>query len=389
MSNSSESWIVVGAGLCGLAACLELERQGHSCLLLEETSQIGGKLKTELVGGQYLLDHGFQVLLPAYTELRRVIDLDTLDLKYFKAGAMVRVGTDWIRISDPLRDPSLILETIFSDIGTLKDKLLVLKLQLSVLSRTNDQFFEQSLGSTLDYLKEFGFSQGMIDKFWGPFFSGIFLESELQTEATFFRFLFKMFSQSPVALPANGVGQLPKALFSKLRRTELRLNTSVKSVNGQETVLTDGTRLRGPVIDTRSTVAKSWGSVTTLYFAAKTSPIRGPWLMLSAKSNGTLVNHVAVLTEVSKQYAANGDALISVNLLRANMSEQDFLQVKRELKDMFGEQTLSWRFLKAFEIPKALPLYLSVPGSQEKLHTPSQQGALLRGRHLVERRQGM
>src|SRR5262245_33236092 len=39
--------VVVGAGLAGLCAALELERRGHSCTILEaETTHIGGRVRT-------------------------------------------------------------------------------------------------------------------------------------------------------------------------------------------------------------------------------------------------------------------------------------------------------------------------------------------------------
>ena len=90
------TWIVIGAGLCGLAACQELEKRGHSCRLLEEQSVIGGKLKTEVFENNYLLDAGFQVLLPAYSELRSGVDLNSLDLRYFDAGSLIRIGKNWV-----------------------------------------------------------------------------------------------------------------------------------------------------------------------------------------------------------------------------------------------------------------------------------------------------
>jgi protoporphyrinogen oxidase len=383
-TNQAEPYIVVGAGLSGLAACLELERRGHSCLLLESTSEIGGKLKTEVFEDKYLLDHGFQVLLPSYSELRRVVDLDKLKLQYFNAGAMIRIGRKWTKISDPLRNPTLLLETLFSTVGNFKDKLLVLKLRLAVLSVTEEDLLQTPLASSIDFLKSFGFSSDMIENFWNPFFSGIFLESELKTEASFFKFLFKMFAQSPVALPAKGVGHLPAALFSKLKATELRLNTQVKCLENEGVVLENGSRLKGKVIDARPAPSQSWGSVSTLYFSAETSPIKGPWLMLNSKRNKFLVNHVAVVSEVSRDYASQGDALISVNVIRPLLSEQDFAQVNTELKEMYGVQTQTWRFLKSFEIPRALPLYHSLPMEFERQDTPSQQGALLKGRRRVE-----
>jgi hypothetical protein len=382
-SQSQTPWIVIGAGLCGLATCLELEKRGRTCVLVEATAQIGGKLKTEIFEDRYLLDHGFQVLLPAYSELRKNVDLKALNLKYFNAGAMIRIDQDWTQISDPLRNPLSIFKTLFSKIGNFYDKLLVIKLRLSVLSQKDDLFFEKPIGTSRDYLQKFGFSLDMIENFWTPFFSGIFLESELKTEASLLRFLFKMFSQSPVALPEKGICELPNLMFSNLKRTELRLNSVVTDIQQNKIFLRDNTVLEGHIIDTRPLVTANWGSVTTLYFAADTSPISGPWLILNSKKNKCMVNHVAVLSEVSKHYASRGDALISVNLIVPNYSSQDFARVIAELTEMFGIQVKTWRFLKSFEISQALPLYLSIPENSKRLNTPSQQGAFVRARQLI------
>jgi hypothetical protein len=34
-----------------------------------------------------------------------------------------------------------------------------------------------------DYLRDFGFSESMIDRFFRPFFGGVFLEKDLRTSA--------------------------------------------------------------------------------------------------------------------------------------------------------------------------------------------------------------
>jgi hypothetical protein len=245
-------------------------------------------------------------------------------------------------------------------------------------------FFNEPLGSSFDYLKSFGFSSKMIEHFWKPFFSGIFLEPDLKTEAAYFRFLFKMFSLSPVAVPANGMGELPKSLFAKLKNTKLRLNTEVLEVSSGQVRLANGELVQGTVIDTRPNLNCEWGSVSTLYFAADKSPVSGPWLVLNSKSNNRFVNHVAVMSEVSRSYAPKGDALISVNLILPKLTEALLLKVRSELVEMFGAQVNGWRFLKSFEIPKALPLYLTLPNGELRFATPSQQGSFLRAKQLLQ-----
>lgn len=382
-SQVSQPWIILGAGLAGLTAALEIEKKGHSCLILEQSSEIGGKLQTEIFEGCYRLDHGFQVLLPSYPELKATIDLSELNLKYFEAGAIIHTAEHVLKIGDPLRNPGLLFETLFSKVGSLKDKALVMKLRLSVLRQSEERIFQRPLGSSLDFLRSFGFSEAMIDNFWRPFFSGVFLENELATEATFLKFLYKMFSLSPVAVPSLGIAQLPQKMAAKLRQTEVKLNSRVEKVEPHRVVLSSGEVFRGRIVDARPTESKMWGTVTTLYFAAEKSPVQGPWLVLPRKHKKSRINHLAVMSEVSSDYATKGDALISVNILQPMLGSSDLAKVQDELLDLFGAQARSWRFLKHFEIPQALPLYLTLPQGPERFFTPSQHGAIKRGKQLV------
>ena len=54
--------IIIGAGVSGLVAAIELEKAGFTPLILEATDCIGGRLKSDLES-ELPLDHGFQVYL--------------------------------------------------------------------------------------------------------------------------------------------------------------------------------------------------------------------------------------------------------------------------------------------------------------------------------------
>lgn len=383
MSVENMPIIIVGAGLSGLAAALELESQNKTCLIIEQNAKVGGKVQTDFVEDSYFLDHGFQVFLPAYPALKKWLPLLNLQLKPFKAGAILNVQGNLTRVGDPLRHPETFFETAFKNYGTLKDKLLILKLKNEVLNKTAENLLNSSQQSSLDYLIQYGFSEKMISNFWFPFFSGIFLETQLQTRAGFLLFLYKMFSENPVAVPAQGVGELPQKMAALLKKTEIIFNTEVIEVKADEVVLKNNKKIQGArVIDTRPT-QKSWGSVTTLYYAAPVSPIDGAWLYLNSKANKYLVNHVAVMTEVSKAYTTKNDSLISVNVIQGSVSNSEQQKINNELFEMFGSQTEHWKFIKSYSIPQALPLYLQSNPSAQLSETPSQQGAFDRGALLA------
>jgi len=70
MSSNSDV-LIIGGGLAGLCCALRLHQRGLSFQVLEASDGVGGRVRTDRVEG-FLLDRGFQVLLTAYPEARRV-----------------------------------------------------------------------------------------------------------------------------------------------------------------------------------------------------------------------------------------------------------------------------------------------------------------------------
>ena len=80
--------LIVGGGVAGLTAAIELEKAGHSTTILERSDRIGGRVKTDVVNG-LPLDHGFQVMLTQYPAVKRYLNSTALDLKLFSPGALI------------------------------------------------------------------------------------------------------------------------------------------------------------------------------------------------------------------------------------------------------------------------------------------------------------
>ncbi len=95
---------IIGAGLAGLSCALSLEAAGLSVTLLEASDAPGGRVRTDLVDG-FRLDRGFQVMLTAYPEAKRLLDYRALQLKPFEPGALVWHGGKFHRFADPFRNP--------------------------------------------------------------------------------------------------------------------------------------------------------------------------------------------------------------------------------------------------------------------------------------------
>lgn len=110
--------LIVGAGLAGLSCARRLAALGIPYQILEASDAVGGRVRTDHVEG-FLLDRGFQVLLTAYPEARRVLDYTSLDLRSFYPGALVRFNGRFHRVADPWRRPIDAVTHVFSPIGTL------------------------------------------------------------------------------------------------------------------------------------------------------------------------------------------------------------------------------------------------------------------------------
>ena len=174
---------IIGAGLSGLA-CARLLQKDFEVHVFDELPEVGGRVYTDHQDG-YLLDRGFQVYLPGYQEGKDVFDYKSLHFKKFSPGARIRINGKFYEVGDPLRDPAQFFSTLTAPIGSFVDKLKILQLKISKPSHDGLK--------TIDYLHEMGFSEDIIENFFRPFFSGIFLERELSTPAHFFQYLYKIF----------------------------------------------------------------------------------------------------------------------------------------------------------------------------------------------------
>ncbi len=205
--------LVVGAGVSGLVAAVELKRRGFSVQLLEASDGVGGRVRTDLVDG-FLLDRGFQVLLTAYPEARRCLNFAALELREFEPGAIVRQGGRFHTISDPMRRPRDVIASVISPVGTANDKLLIARLTGELLGSEIDQVLSAPETTTLAALRQYGFSDRIIERFFRPFLGGIFLDPELATSSRMFRFVYRMFAQGVAAIPNRGMQRYPSTTGS-------------------------------------------------------------------------------------------------------------------------------------------------------------------------------
>ena len=361
--KTKDDVLIIGAGLAGLCCALRLQNEGVSYKLLEGSSSIGGRIKTDEVDG-FLLDRGFQILLSAYPEAREILDYDLLELKAFLPGARVRHDGKFHELTDPWRRPDKALQTMLSPVGTISDKFKMLLLHQGLRA---SEGVEASNPTTMEALRRFGFSESMITEFFRPFFSGIFLEPDLDTHVRMFDFVFKMLSAGDNVLPAQGMQAIPNQIASKLNAENIKLHHNVAGIDGSTVLLSTGESITGRVVVIatdepharkllRKEPAQLFRSQTCIYLSADKAPTDDPILFLNGEMDG-MVNNFCVPSNVCPSYAPPGKALLSASVVGIpDMSETMLLKsVLEQLHGWFGEQVSDWNYLRSYRIKYALP----------------------------------
>ncbi len=350
--------VIIGAGVSGLVAAINLEEHGFQPVIYDQNDRVGGRIQTDYIDG-YRLDKGFQILLPNYPAVKKYLDLDLLNLKYFSAGAMV-FKKDFIgKIGNPSLDLELLVPTIFSKLASLSDKFKIFKLTRQLRNKSFEDIFNDSNKTTMQYLKDYGFSDEVIHNFFKPFYAGIFLEADLKTSSRMFEFTFKLFSQTKAAIPQKGMQAIPNQLSNKLKKTTFHFNTKVKAVQDNYILLDNEHKVEfdfavittdpSHFLSNMKNQEQIWKRVDNLYFRVETRMISTPMIGLLAEKD-TLTNNF--------HYTQNGSAerqVLSVSVVKKHdlSSEELANKVKEELEHYCGIEVK--RLLKHYKLNKALP----------------------------------
>ena len=164
-----------------------------------------------------------------------------------------------------------------------KIKILQLKLSLNKYEIQNDQSNEVS---TIEFLENYGFSDKIINNFFRPFFSGIFLETELNTSSKFFKYVFSNFNKGLATVPQNGMQEIPDDLSSKLNPSRLQLNSEVVKINNDNIIeLKTGDRIgyNHLVLTNESSMLVEdcqfeYNPTSTIYFSSNLRVIDGSYI---------------------------------------------------------------------------------------------------------------
>jgi len=380
MSYNSDV-LIIGGGLAGLCCALRLHQSGLSFQVLEASDGVGGRVRTDKVEG-FLFDRGFQVLLTAYPEARRVLDYDALNLRPFYSGALIRYTGRFHRFADPWRYPIDGIKGLFSPIGSVSDKLRVRKLRQQVLTGSLQDLYNRPETTTLQALRNTGFSENMIDCFFRPFIGGVFFDSNLGVSSRMFEFGFRMFSMGDTALPSKGMGAIPDQVAARLPAGTVRTRVRVESIQEDGVILESGEKIKAHAVvvategpeaaqllgDKEKTGSRS---VTCLYFETNEPPVSEPLLILNGEGKGP-INSLCSPSSVAPNYAPPGKSLVSVTIIgNPDQGDQQLeTAVRAQLTEWFGRDAGGWRYLRTYRIPHALPL--QVPPVSDPTLRPAQ-----------------
>ncbi len=357
--------IVVGAGITGLVAAIELEKQGYSPFVIDKNNVVGGRLATAFHEG-VPLDIGFQVLLTAYPEAKRYLNYSSLNLKYFLPGAVIHHENKKTLWGDPLRNFFFLKDTLLSNTGNVIDKLKIFILQRQLKSKSLERIFKKEETTTIDYLYRFGFSETVINNFFQPFFAGIYLEEALTTSSRLFEFVFKMFAEGHAAIPAKGIQAIAEQLKNQLTQTKFMLATEVKTISSKQLILASGKKVAFDkciyTIPTEFDHVK-WKSCENLYFEIEKQKEELNIIGLFTHQN-KLVNNYHFVTSL---YPHAEKSIISVTIIKHHQhTDSDLIQlVKEELHNQLGLTNL--QLIKHYRIPKALPQITNLKYKPKKL----------------------
>jgi phytoene dehydrogenase-like protein len=359
--------VVVGAGIAGLVCAGDLLGAGIDVVIVEASDGIGGRVRTDAVDG-YLLDRGFQIVLTAYPEVHRRLNLDALGLGYFEPGATIWRNGRFSRVADPLRRPGRLLQSAVAPVGTVADKVRLARLMLDLRRTSVPDLLRRPDTSTADRLGALGFSHTMVTALWQPLFAGIGLDPDLEVSSRRFETILKMLAIGRTGVPRSGIGAVPAQLAADIPPERIRCDAPVIEVRSDGVTLATGERVRaravvvatdGPTAHRllpSALVDPGSRSVACCWFSVSEPPIREPVLVLDGDESGPVKN-LAVLSEVNRAYAPKGRSLVAaavpgVDALDPAITDRSIAQLAR----WFGSTTREWVHLRTDVIPHGQPL---------------------------------
>lgn len=377
------SVIVVGAGLAGLACARVLHEKGCEVIILEKSDRVGGRVKTDVVDG-FRFDHGFQVLNPAYSEIRKLNILSELELCHLPKGFEIELEGKIFLIGDPRESLNFLKGDLSFESGSLLEKLAFLTF---ITRKPEDRSFQESMQSSGKFYRQV--IKGFLD--------GVFLTNSDHVSSLMAHELLRWFVKGKPGVPALGMGEIPKVLA---RGLDIRLGCTVNKVKDGTVTTNDGDMSADFIVlatDPNTsrrlldkpavTMNSSWTWYHAVPKAAATSRY------LKVLRHDPFVNSVAI-SNIAPSYAPQDVTLISSTTLH-EISE---VQAHEAIARAWRIPNSDIRYLQRYEITESLPFHgpqqalESAPQISERVFLagdsfsiPAQQGAMRSGKLAAEK----
>ncbi|WP_445256858.1 FAD-dependent oxidoreductase [Nocardioides aurantiacus] len=393
--------VVVGAGLAGLAAATRLQDAGMDVLVLESADAPGGRVRTDEVDGT-LLDRGFQLLNPAYPEVRRTVDVGALELRPFGAGVVVAHGEGRFVLGDPRRLPTSLLSDLRAPVGSLATKLRLLRWAAPVGFGPASGIRAGEDRPLVAELRRRGLDGPLTERVLRPFLAGVLADEGLTTSRRLAEMVLRSFVRGTPAVPARGMQALPDQLAARLHPGTLRCGVRAKLTTGHRVSTGQGTVGARAVVVAADPVAAAdlvalprprVRALTTFWFRAAEAPTSSRLLHLDGDRRGPVVN-TAVMTNAAPSYSREG-ALVQATVVGAHPDLGE--EVRRHAGQVYAVDPRGWELLRTDVIASALPAHAAGVPLQRRVDlgeglfvagdhrdTPSIQGALVSGRRAAD-----
>jgi phytoene dehydrogenase-like protein len=366
---------VVGGGLAGLVAATRLAEAGADATLLERRPDLGGRVRTETVGG-FRLDRGFQVLFTSYPAVASELDADALDLRTFAPGATICRPGSRATLSDPLRDLRGAIPSLLNREVSVSDKLRTLALRYDLTQREEGDFFGGPDASIREYLRDWGFADDYISNFVEPFYGGITLDRSLATSKEVFEYTFRAMGRGAIGVPAEGMRAIPEALAAGARDAGVTVETGedVEAVRtagqgripfrtgradaeGATVELADGSTREADAVVVAATPPEARRLTGVESIPTEAVPNVTGWYTLPADESfetGKRIllnaveaspNAVVPMSEVAPEYASDDRALLAATFLGEESLDRPADALRTDVRDALA----AWYPDRAFE----------------------------------------
>lgn len=360
---------VVGGGVAGLAVAAHLVGAGFETLVVEASEQVGGRARDARADG-YTLADGWHLLHTSWPALRNTAGPARLALSGFAPGVRLHLGGRRLRFGAAPTRPQQAFSTLRTPLGSPADKARLSKLWYRLAMNAPERALTGPEHSSAEAFAARGYSAEIVERFLRPYLAGFAADEDLATSSRGADWLMRLLVRGRFAMPAAGIGMVPRELARRLPPGAVLLGTAVRAVRADR-VLTDAGEIRASAVvvatDPDSAVRLFPGlheprmrAITTLWHAADDDAIpydadRAPAVLIDGEHRSPIAR-TAVVSRVAPELAPRGKALIATAVVGHDGESLDTLErdVRGRLAALHAADTSHWQTLDIRHVERAV-----------------------------------